>query len=287
VVLKHPTWVKPMGIGIEILSVLIIAITVWSLVVGAKSLTSLAAYGTCDIVTPEACAIGDAEACYAGEAKKSENPIQWLGNWFVEWGEAFVAIPPKLVHWEASDYIPEAAAFYSDNGTNGVAINIFDPGCQWCRETYVNQKNDGFLNNYQVIQIPYALKDEGEDRFSNSDLIVRYIEATRIETLTDSEIPAEWLITDRLFTEMSPRQVVWQEDFKNYYNDEQAREVLNEWLEDFGYNEEQVNKIKELVDGEKVKELVNKSREIVENEIKIIKIPTEIYDGSRHDGVYK
>lgn len=289
VVLKHPTWVKPLGISIEVLSVLIIAITVWSLVVGAKSLTSLAAYGTCDIVTPEACAIGDADACYAGEAKKSENPVQWLGNWFVEWGEAFAAIPPKLVHWDAAEYIPEDASFYAcdDNTANGVAINIFDPGCQWCRETYVNQKNNGFLETYQVAQIPYTLQDEGKDRFANSSLIVKYIEATRLEILVDGGRPAEWLIIDRLFTEMSPRQVVWQEDFKNYYSDKEARKVLNEWLEDFGYNDEQIAKIVELIDSDEVAERIARNREIVENEIKIVKIPTEIYDGSRHDGIYK
>lgn len=289
VVLKHPKWVKPIGAGIEVLAVLIIAITIWSLVVGAKSLTSLAAYGTCDVITPEACVIGDAEACYAGEAKKSENPIEWLGNWFVEWGEAFVAIPAKFVHWEASEYIPEGAAFYAcdDNTVNGVAINIFDPGCQWCRETYINQKNGGFLESYKVAQIPYALKDGEDYRFSNSGLIVNYVEATRLQPLVGGGRPAEWLIIDRLFTEMSPRQVVWQEDFKNYYSDSEAREVLNDWLKDFGYEEEQLNEIIKLVDSEEVEQRVNKNRGIVENEIGIIKIPTEIYDGKRLDGVYK
>lgn len=287
VVLKHPKWIKPLGVGIEVASVLIIGVTIWSLVVGANALTNLAAYGTCDVVTPEACAIGDAEACYAGEAKESENPIEWLGNWFVQWGEAFAAIPPKLVHWEAGEFIPEGAVFYSSHEGGSVAINIFDPGCQWCRESYINQKNSGFLENYNVAQLPYALQDNGEDRFANSSLIVKYIEATRIEPLIGGGKAAEWLIIDRLFTEMSPRQVVWQEEFKNNYDDTEAREVLNSWLIDFGYNEEQAGKVVELVDSDEVQQRMNKNREIVENEIKIVKIPTEIYDGVRHDGVYK
>jgi hypothetical protein len=287
VVLKRPTWVKPLGVAIEILSVAIILTTVWSLLVGLKSLTSLAAYGTCDIVTPEACAVGDAEACYAGEAKQADNPVEWAGNWFVEWGEAFVAIPPRLTHWEAKDYIPDGAAFYKETAGNPVALNIFDPGCQWCRETYKNQKDSGFFDNYNTAVLAYARLDGDDYRFANSDLIVRYIEATRIESLVGATIPAEWQIIDRLFTENSPRQVLWQEDFKNFYSDKEARDALNGWLTDFGYSESDVVKITTLVDSAQVAERVERNRKIVENEIKIVKIPTEIYDGGRHDGVYK
>lgn len=289
VVLKHPNWVKPMGAGIEVLAVAIIATTIWSLAAGANAVTNLIAYGTCDVVTPEACVMGDAEACYTGEAKEFDNPIDWLGNWFVEWGEAFAAIPAKFIHWEASDFVPEGAAFYADNqdGSGAVAINIFDPGCQWCRDSYINQKNNGFMEDYKVAQTPYALKNDDVDRFANSSLIIQYIEATRIKPLSSGNKMAEWMIIDRLFTEVSPRQVVWQEDFKNYYNNQQARDTLNSWLMDFGYKQDQLDEVVGLIDSDEVQQRINKNRNIVENEIGIIKIPTEIYDGVRHDGVYK
>jgi hypothetical protein len=145
VVVRRPRWVKPLSVLIEILSVLIIIITIWSLLVGVKSLVSLAAYGTCDPVTPEACVVGDAEACYTTEAKQSDNPLEWVGNWFVEFGEAAAAILARLTNWQAEDYLPAGAAFYTETEGNPVALDIFDPGCKWCRESYKNQKQSGFF----------------------------------------------------------------------------------------------------------------------------------------------
>jgi len=288
VVLRRPSWVKPLGVVIEVAAVAIILTTVWSLLVGAKSLTALAAYGTCDIITPEACLIGDAEFCSVVGGRTADNPAEWVGNWFVEWGEAFGAIPPRLMHWEASDFIPEGAVFYNcSDDAAGVAISIFDPGCRWCRESYQNQKNAGFLNEYRMAMIPYALRDDGENRFANSDLIVRFIEATRLELLVGAGKAAEWLIVDRLFTQIGPRQVLWQEDFNNYYSDTEARGVLEDWLREFGYTDAQVQKIVNLVDSDEVATRVDKNRDMVENQIKIVKIPTGIFDGKRHDGVFR
>lgn len=287
VVLKHPGWVKPLSVVIEIVSVLIIAVTIWSLLVGAKSLVSLAAYGTCDPVTPEACAVGDAEACYAGEAKHFSNPLEWTGNWFVEFGEAFAVIPARLADWPAEEYLPADAKFYTETEGNSVALDIFDPGCKWCRESYKNQKQSGFFDKYNVALLPYALKDDGGYRFANSDLIMRYLEAVKLTPLTSGDLPAEWRLVDRLFVENSPRQIVWQEDFNNYYDDAAAREVLNDWLKDFGYSSDDVVKITTLVDSQQVTERLSENRDIVENRLKIVKIPTMLFDNKRHDGVYK
>jgi hypothetical protein len=289
VVLKHQNWVRPISVTIEILAVVLVVVTVWSLVVSAKAGTTLIAYGTCDVQTPSACIVGDAEACYVGEGQSVDmNPIEWTVNWFSEWGEAFVAIPPKFIDWQASDFIPDGTPFFNCYDADKLtALDIFDPGCAWCRESYVNQKKSGFFEQNNAAFLPYALRDGDEYRFANSDLIVRYIEATRLVPLPDTEHPAEWLIIDKIFTVNSPRQVLYQEDFNNYYNDEQAREVLNNWLADFGYSKSDVDKITTLVDSAEVRERIDKNRDIVENQIRLIKIPTMIFNGQRHEGVYK
>lgn len=286
VVLKHPGWVKPISVLVEILSVLIIAITIWSLLVAGKAATTLIVYGTCDVQTPEACAVGDAEACYAGSARETTNPIEWTANWFVEWGEAFMAIPLLFTNWDATQFIPDDAKFFNEfDESKPTALIVVDPGCQWCRESYYSKKTSGFFDQYNTAVMPYALQDNGQDRFSNSSLVVRYVEAVRLVPLDDAQPPAEWQIIDRLFTWDSPRRIVYQEDFKNEYSDSQAGEVLNGWLSDFGYNDADVQKIIELVDSDEVAGRVEGNRRIVEDEIQLVKIPTAIFDGRRHDGI--
>ncbi|GHU08474.1 hypothetical protein FACS189431_4790 [Alphaproteobacteria bacterium] len=289
VVLKHPTWVKPLGVAIEVLSVIIIIATIWSLLVGAKSLTALAAYGTCDIQTPEACLVGDAEACYAGEAKTAENPIEWTGNWFVEWGEAFAYLPIKFGTRDAGSYLPGGWPYRdSYDASKSVALDIFDPGCKFCRESYANQLGSGFFESHNAALLPYALRDGDEFRFANSDLIVRYIFATRMVPGVTTDGPrVEWRIIGCLFTENSPRQIVWQEDFNNTLSDVEAREVLNSWLKDFGYTDNDVVEITTLVDSDEIREQVNAARDIVENNVHIVKIPTMIIGNQRHEGVFK
>jgi hypothetical protein len=135
--------------------------------------------------------------------------------------------------------------------------------------------------------LPYALKDGDEYRFQNSDLIVRYLDAVRALPLPGANQPAEWQIINRLFTENSPRKILWQEDFNNYYDDAAAREILNSWLNEFGYSTDDVVKITTLVDSSGIAEKILENRRIVEDQIKIVKIPTMIFGGSRHDGIYK
>jgi len=289
VVLKHPGWVKPISIAVEVLSVLLVLITIWSLVVSAKALTTLAVYGTCDVQQPSACLVGDAEACYVGEGPGEDmNPFEWMVNWFVEWGEALGAIPSKFIDWQADDFMPADAGFYNQYDEEKLtALEVFDPGCAWCRQSYVNLKNSGFLDQNNVAMMLFALRDGEEYRYAASDLIVRYVEATRLVPLGDSERPAEWLIIDRLFTVNGPRQVLHQEDFNNYYSDDQARGELSRWLGDFGYSRTEIIKIEALVDSVKLRERVDVNRDIVENKIHLVKMPTMIFDGKRHEGVFK
>ncbi|MDR2524008.1 MAG: hypothetical protein LBC95_00490 [Candidatus Nomurabacteria bacterium] len=288
VVVRRPTWVKPLGVAIEVLSVLIILTTIWSLAVGAKSLVSLAAYGMCDIVTPEACVVGDAEACYAGEAKTAENPVEWLGNWFVEFGEAIVYLPIKFSTRNAAEYIPADYPYRDAQAADKpAALDIFDPGCKFCRESYTNQLASGFFDKYNTALLPFALRDDDDYRFANSDLIVRYIFASRSVPQADATRAVEWRIIDRLFTENSPRKIVWQEDFNNEYSDAEARQTLNSWLADFGYDANAIEQIAAAVDNAETRAAVDAARDLVENQIQIVKIPTMIIDNERHEGLFK
>jgi hypothetical protein len=286
VVLKHPTWVKPLSVVIEVASVLIILLTIWSLLVGVKSLVSLYVYGTCNPSQPTSCVLDSSESCGIDSKPIGffENPIAWTGNWFGEFGGAIAAIPTRMKNWDVRDYLSENPAYYNKYGADKpLALDVFDPGCIICRRSYVAQKESGFLDKYNVALLPYPIRD----RFANSYLVTRYIEATRLKPLSDAARSAEWLIVDRMFTGKTTDGDNFQNAFNYTYNDKQAREVLDGWLKDFGYMPEQITEIIKLVDSDQVKKQIDKNRDIVDNQIKTKKIPTMIFDGKRHDGLFE
>lgn len=286
VVIKHPSWVKTLAVVIEISSVLIILVTIWSLLVGVKSLVSLYVYGTCNPSSPSACVLDGSESCTIDSQPISfwGNPLGWTGHWFGEFGEAIAAIPTRLKNWNAKEYLPENPSYYNkfDEG-KPTALDIFDTGCIICRRSYKAQKDSGFFDKYNVALLAYPI----EGRFKNSYLVSRYLEAVRRLPLENAERPAEWLIVDKMFTGKTADGDDNQNAFNYTYDDQAARKVLNEWLKDFGYSDEQLAKVAALVDSSEVKKTIEQNRDIVDNQIKTKKIPTMIYDGKRHDGLYK
>jgi hypothetical protein len=299
VVLRHPKWVKPLSVLIEIASVLIILITIWSLLVVAKSGVSLYVYGTCNVATPSACVLDSSEACSIDSVapKLTEHPVDWTVNWFREFGEAIAAIPTRLKHWDAKEYTAADATYYNTYDKNkSDALDIFDPGCVVCQRSYRAQKASGFFDKYNVALLPYPIKNgSGGYKFANSYLIAQYIEATREVPLAGANLrggvhparSAEWLIVDRIYTGKNADGVENQNAFNLQYSDSQARQVLNAWLKDFGYTDAAVKQIQTAVDSNAVKQAINKNYQIVNQQIKTKKIPTTIYDGKRHDGEFK
>ena len=94
IMLKHPKWVKPLSIIIEVLSVVIVVVVVWAILTAIKSLLAIWALGSCNVTKPSACSLG-AEVCSIDESEPT-NMLEATGRWFTEWGEIFEAIPEKF-----------------------------------------------------------------------------------------------------------------------------------------------------------------------------------------------
>jgi len=308
VVIKHPTWVKPLSVIIEIASVLVIFITIWSLLVGIKSLVSLYVYDTCNPSQPSACVLSTSESCSIDSQPISffENPLKWTGNWFAEFGGAIAAIPTRMKTWDARDFLPENPSYFNEyDASKPVALDILDPGCIICRRSYIAQKESGFMDKYNMAMLVYPIRGG----FANSHLVSRYIEAAQLKPRKQLELlmtmnsylptekekeaykyynrPIDWLIIDRMFTGQTTDGDNFQNAFNYTYDDSMARKVLNDWLKDFGYTDQEVAEVVKLVDSDKVKKIIDKNRDIVDNQIKTKKIPTMIYNGRRHDGLFK
>ncbi len=281
VVLKHPKWIKPLGTAIEVGSVLIVFITIWSLVESIKALLAIWVFGTCNVSQPESCALG-AEVCGI-EAAEPTNPIEWTGRWFSEWGEIFTNIPDRFHSWNAEDYLVEPYSFatqYQDN--KPLAIDIFDPGCTICMQSYRNQKDSGFFeqNNTVLMVYPIELPDGGY-KFANSDLIARYIHAS---DLLDTDYTMQ--IVDRLFTESDNNGVNYQAVFLGASR-EKAEQLLQKWLGDFGASKKEIEQIQRAALGDEVTEIMAQVKTMVESTIHVKGIPTLIYDGKKHNGLYR
>lgn len=281
IVLKHPKWVKPLGTTIEVGAVLIVVITVWSLVESIKALLAIWVFGTCNVSQPESCALG-AEVCGI-EAAEPKNPLEWTGRWFSEWGEIFVNIPDRFRSWNAEEYLVEPYSFataYQDD--RPLALDIFDPGCTVCMQSYRNQKDSGFFEQYNTVLMVYPIKlPDGSYKFANSDLIARYIYAA--DLLKTDYAPK---IINRLFTESNSEGINYQSVFLNS-DHATAEKLLQTWLAEFGASKKQIDQLSQTATSDEVSDIMTKIQTTVENKIHAKGIPTLIYDGKKHNGLYR
>ena len=280
VVIKHPKWLKPLSIMIEILSVIIVIVVVWAILTAIKSLLALWVLGSCNVTKPSACSMG-AEVCSIDESEPT-SPLEATGRWFTEWGEIFEAIPDKFRTYNAEDYNFNYVTV-NDDSTGSVAVDIFDPGCSVCMMSYRNQKAAGFFDNYDVRLVPFAIQDaDGSYKFKNSEIIVRYMFAAE---QIRSGLAVELL--DHIFTEKNHDGISYQNLFNEDYSREEAVAKLEAWLKDAGVDESGVKEIRKIASYDETTAKMQKNREIVENQLKVKGIPTMIYDGQKHTGLYK
>ena len=326
-VLKHPKLLKPASIIIEIISILIVFVTVWSFVIAIKSLLALWVFGTCNVSQPSQCGLG-AQSCTIDQSEPTDF-IGKVGRSFSEWGEIFSAIPDRLKNWEAKDYFTRSSVpllnlqaeenqevkakntetllkFYQDHTipeSSKIAIDIVDPGCIVCMQSYRNQKQSGFLDRYFTVANLYAIPTpDGGYKFANSKLISNYIDSL-VQVIKkqlqenhqginlDEFLRVPSKILDRLYSESKDNRNYI--DFFNYsYDQDAALSELDFWSKEFGLSKTHRKKILDQVKQQLLKreEKTVYDQEIkilVEEKIKAKGIPVEIYDKKKHNGLFK
>lgn len=281
VIIKHPKWVKPLSVIIEIISVVIVVVAVWAILTAIKSLLALWALGSCNVTKPSACSLG-AEVCSIDESEPT-NPLEATGRWFTEWGEIFEAIPDKFRTYNAENYDFNYVVVNPDDADGPVAVDIFDPGCSVCMISYRNQKASGFFDNYDVRLVPFAIQDTDDNyKFKNSEIVVRYMLAAE---QFRSGLAIE--LIDHIFTGKNSEGISYQNKFNEDYSHEEAVEHLELWLNEVGLNEDAVAEIRQIAAYSEITDKMSENRQIVENDLRIKGIPTMIYDGKRHTGLYE
>lgn len=282
IMLKHPGWVRPLSIIIEVLSIVIVIVAVWAILTAIKSLLALWALGSCNVTKPSACTLG-AEVCSIDESEPS-NVFEATGRWFTEWGEIFEAIPDKFKTYNVDDYDLNYIEMSGDEVAGlPVAVDVFDPGCSVCMISYRNQKDSGFLDSYNVRLVPYAIQDaDGNYKFKNSEIVVRYMFA--VEQL---DFGKSLGIIDRIFTEKNSEGISYQTKFNENYSRDEAIAKIETWLLADGFDESKLGKLREKVNSSGIADKLKQNKEIVENQLHAKGIPTMLIDGKRHTGLWK
>ena len=283
VIIKHPKWVKPISITIEIVAVLIVLITVWSIIIAIKSLLALWVFGTCNVSQPSQCALG-AEVCSIDQAEP-RTLAEKFGRSLGEWGEIFSAIPDRLKNWDAASFdVPTITQLGNADGT--LVLEIMDPGCSVCMQSYRNlQKDKEFLGTHLVKIAIYPIQlSDGNYKFKNSGVIARYLHAS---TIYQSGKKYAEKILNRIFTERNQEGVIYQTVFNNQLTEPEARELLETWLAEWDASPEVITKISELTNSERVDQLMEQTKQVVEQEIKAKGIPIMIADGRKISGLFK
>lgn len=294
VIIKHPKWVKPLSVIIEILAVVIVAITVWSIVVAIKSLLALWVFGTCNVSQPASCALG-AEICSI-DADEPHGVVEKTGRWFEEWGEIFSAIPDRLHSWDASEYgvgvfggDVNAASVSSEEGRQSGrrALDIVDPGCSVCMQSYKNQLDSGFMGSHNVIVMPYTIKlPDGTTKFQNSELATRYLISLALYGATHDDLPYYKKMVDKIFTEFNAEGINYQSYIQSLDADK-AEELFKEFLAEFGMEKEDIAVVAETAHAIVVDNYLTEIAEMVENTVHAKGIPTLIYGNRKHNGLFK
>ncbi len=289
VIIKHPKWVKPLGVVMEVISVIIVVITVWSLATALKSLLALWALGTCNVTKPSACTFAS-EQCDLGGEEEPKNIFEATGRWFTEWGDIFAAFPDKFRNWNPEQFDLITINSISSND-KPLAIDILDPGCSACVNSYKNQKNSGFFDKYNVKIVVFPIMPtENEPKFKNSENIARYLySAAKIDEASSTKLLD--IVLDSMFNKKAPNsdgiEVIYQNLFNNEYGKEKAIKVLDEWAKEAGFNDEHIKSIHDKMSTEEITEILKKNQDIVMNDIRANGIPIMLYDGGRHIGRYE
>lgn len=295
-IFTHPRAARFLNRWIDWLSFAFVALSVWSLLIVAQSALNLWVYDTCNPRSAESCSLSG-EAC--GVQQESVGLIDALatgrvGEWatspVVDVVETLTRIPDRLKTWNAEEYVGPSATFYRPfDARKSSALEVIDPSCQYCKKLTTHMLEAGAMDraNVSYLLYPIPASATGGYKFPHSFLMASFIEATKRVPLIhgDSAIPPDWQLIEALFASPKDGSTDIQTRFAIGMTRLQAQTTLLSLLEDIGYSSEDIDRIASLAVSEEVKQSLEQQRQIVEDRIRTIKIPTLIINGRRFDRV--
>jgi hypothetical protein len=292
---RTPRLVKTADISIEIASFLLVILTIWSLATAIDSGLNLYVWGTCDPANASSCSLSS-ESCSINAVNKSlweltaeGKPIDWFVNQVNSFSNTIANIPTRMQTWDAIKYLPQNATYYYKfNKSKPTALEITDPGCSVCQQLFKNIKQSDFENKYNLTYIAYPIKNPdipGKYKFANSYVVTQYLEAIKMNPLANLKTPADWQILERIYTLKDSNGTSYQVKINLMLDANQTKNLIISWLKNIGYNSTQLKQIETDANSQKVTNIIKQNQNIVNNQIKTVKIPTLIFNGRQSDGL--
>lgn len=292
-IITKPRLARFLDRWIGVFASIFVILSVWSLLVVFNSGLNLLVYDTCNPNNAESCSLAG-EACGVASGKpgfwvslKEGQVLMWAKDSVLTLGETITMIPNRFKEWNPNEFVSESNTYYKTyDSSKPVALEIIDPSCKFCAKLFGNIKDTGFADRYNLTYLVYPIPDKkqtGEYRFPHSRMIASYLEAVKIYPQSSLNTPVDWLILERIFTEKDSDNVDYQIKFNTMYSAREAEDVILAWLMEFGYSKEDRDKIQKIANSEEVKSRLANQKEIVEDKIQTIKIPTIMFDGRRYD----
>ena len=280
VALRHPHLLKPLNIFIEIMAVLIVFVTIWSLIIALKSLLALWVLGSCNVQHPAKCSL--VAATCSIETKEPQNVVEAFGRSLTDWQEIFMAIPDRFRSYDIDSLNLHGLNVGKSNSSR--ALSVFDPGCIVCLRSYRAQKQSGFFDQHYTLLAPYVIVDEsGRPKFPNSDLIAAYF----LAAIDSGQDQAAAKLIARLFGENNPdAKVTYQQLFAQLSSSE-AKTLLQDWLHEFQLSQNDIDHISSAAHSSKIQRQLEANRQSVTKNLHARVIPVMLYDGKKHNGLYK
>lgn len=294
IAVRAPRLVRPASITLEVLAWIFVVTTVISLYIVVRSGLNLVVYGTCNVQNAASCSLG-AEACSVQtgtpgflESVGKGDVIGAFSNEFHQFGETVSGIPARLRHWDAKEYAPTDATYLKPyDPKKPTALEIVDPGCQFCALTTRNIRDSKFADHYNVTYIPYPIGVDGKYKFANSVLTTQYLQALRTVqaqgSLPKASTPYDWQLLETVF--LGKTNGVGNQIALNNASHAEATNMLKSWLRTDGLNDKQLAQVASIASSPEVQATIKAQRKLVTDTIKTVKIPTIIFDGVRHNGL--
>lgn len=294
-IFTHPRLARFINRWIDWLSFVFVALSIWSLVYVANAGLNLWVYDTCDPRSAESCSLSG-EACGVDQASLGlvqaveEGRVgEWAAGPFTRFAETLSRIPDRLKTWNAEEYLaPTATFYYPPDESKPYALEIIDPGCQFCKKLTKNMKDAGVMSALNVSYLLYPIPTaEGGYKFPHSFLMASYIEAAKHVPLSagDASVSPDWQLLNAIFAEPAEGELDFQTVINTGMTRAAAEEALQSLLRDIGYSSEEVDRIAAIAASEDIRDSLAAQRRIVEDDVRTIKIPTLLLQGRRYDRV--
>lgn len=269
-------------------AIVFVIVNVWLLGRGAVSLLNIAVYGTCNAVSAESCSLSG-EACGAPrfflsfrEASQTGRVGEWIIQPVQRTAATIAQLPARFSTWNAEDYLPENPSYLQPyDETKETVLEVLDPGCTYCRALFLRLKEVGIheTHNLTYVVYPIAGAKEGEWKFQASYTLATYLEALKLVPLRGSTTPGDWALLTRIFT----KDGKLQNALNMLYAEKDIPMYIEEELRSLGYVDVEITTIRTLAASDRIREALASQRQIVEDRIRTIRIPTLLLGGRRYD----